>query len=154
MKGAPNRKKEQPKKETDTLQEPDLLASSTPEISARSRDSLGMFAMSKDDDKEQQIMQLQELLADQQRELMEKQEALRESQERQLFERLYKYCVIPVPNATRWAAGPAPQWSVLLARWSVLLARFALNGWVPPSRPRVPLPLRALGRLVVLPLCN
>jgi hypothetical protein len=43
-----------------------------------------MFAMSKDDDKEQQIMQLQELLADPQRELLEKQEALQESQERQL----------------------------------------------------------------------
>ncbi len=40
--------------------------------------------MSKDDDKEQQIMQLQELLADPQRELLEKQEALQESQERQL----------------------------------------------------------------------
>jgi hypothetical protein len=45
MKGAPNRKKEQPKKEIETLQEPDLLESSTPEISARSRESLGMFAM-------------------------------------------------------------------------------------------------------------
>jgi hypothetical protein len=86
MKGTLNRgKKEQPKKENETFQDPDSEQSSTPEISARSRESLAMLAGSKgDDDKEQQIMQLQELLADQQRELMERQEALQESQERQL----------------------------------------------------------------------
>jgi hypothetical protein len=107
MKGAPNRKKEQPKKETETLQEPDLLTSSTPEISARSRDSLGMFAMSKDDDKEQQIMQLQELLADQQRELMEKQEALQESQERQLStSKAYTELSEKLTNSIQLTPGP------------------------------------------------
>jgi hypothetical protein len=78
MKGALNRgEKAQPKKENETLRDPDSEQSSTPEISARSGESLTMFEIGKgDDDKEQQIMQLQELLADQQQELMEKQEAL------------------------------------------------------------------------------
>jgi hypothetical protein len=86
MKGALNKgKKEQPKMENETFRDPDAEQSSTPEISARSRESLSIFEMGKeDDDKEQQIMQLQELLADQRRELMEQQEALQESRERQL----------------------------------------------------------------------
>ncbi len=68
MKGTLNKgKKEQPKKENETFRDPDSEQSSTPEISVRSRESLTMFEIGKgDDDKEQQIMQLQELLADQQ----------------------------------------------------------------------------------------
>ena len=108
MKGALNKgKKEQPKKENETFRDPDAEQSSTPEISARSRESLSIFEMGKGDDKEQQIMQLQELLADQRRELIEQQEALQESQERQLStSKAYTELSEKLTNSIQLTPGP------------------------------------------------
>jgi hypothetical protein len=60
-----------------------------------------------DDDKEQQIMQLQELLADQRRELMEQQEALQESRERQLStSKAYTELSEKLTNSIQLTPGP------------------------------------------------
>ncbi len=129
MKGALNKgKREQPKKENETIRDSDSEQSSTPEISARSRESLSIFEIGKEDeDKEQQIMQLQQLLANQRRELMEQQEALQESQERQLStSKAYTELSERLTNSIQLTPGPnvnKPRESAETARYSVPRSR-------------------------------
>jgi hypothetical protein len=86
MKGASKlSKNEQPKGEVAAIKEIESSTtnsgSSTPEISARSRQSLGEYSANKDDENEQQVDQMHELFMLQQKEMEDLKEALRESQE-------------------------------------------------------------------------
>ena len=84
MKGMNKAKaREQPKVDDEAIKDTDSIGSSTPEITARSRQSLAPTSASKDDDKDQHIHYLSELLRDQEQKLKETNEALQESLGRQ-----------------------------------------------------------------------
>lgn len=84
MKGMNKAKaREQPKMDDEAIRDTDSIGSSTPEITARSRQSLAPTSASKDDDKDQHIHQLVELLENQEQGLKETTKALQESQERE-----------------------------------------------------------------------
>ena len=84
MKGINKAKaREQPKVDDEAIKDTDSIGSSTPEITARSRQSLAPTSASKDDDKDQHIHYLSELLRDQEQKLKETKEALQESLGRQ-----------------------------------------------------------------------
>jgi hypothetical protein len=68
------------KNENENGKEAETHVSSTPEISARSRQSLDGLTIQREDEKEIQILQLQALLQEQSQQLEEAQQALRYSQ--------------------------------------------------------------------------
>ncbi len=96
-----NTKSKEVKNENENGKETETQGSSTPEISARSRQSLDGFTAQREDEKEIQILQLQALLQEQSQQLEETQQALKYSQtERQETSQNDKK---PLKLLQRWA---------------------------------------------------
>ena len=102
-----NTKSKEVKNENENGKETETQGSSTPEISARSRQSLDGLTAQREDEKEIQILQLQALLQEQSQQLEETQQALRYSQtERQETSQAFAEVSQKLSNSVPLTPGP------------------------------------------------